>query len=221
MQGCPMRCAYCHNPDTWDTHGGTEYSVDELMEEILKYRHYYGNDGGVTVSGGEPLMQIDFVIELFQALKKENIGTCIDTSGILFNRSNEAVLEKYKTLLSLTDLVLLDIKHLYDDNHRSLTGHSNSNILDFARFLQENHVPVWIRHVLLPGYTDDKGHLEDLRAFIDTLDNVEKVEVLPYHTLGVSKYEKLGIKYPLEGVPTPTKKQVNIANTILIKGEKE
>ena len=220
MQGCPMRCAYCHNPDTWCIGDGKDYSVADLMGEIMKYKHYYGNDGGVTVSGGEPLVQIDFVIELFEALKKENIGTCIDTSGILFDRNNNAVFNKYKKLLSLTDLVLLDIKHLYEDNHKKLTGQSNKNILDFAKFLDEENVPVWIRHVLVPGYTDDTKHLQDLREFIDTLHNVQKVEVLPYHTLGVSKYEQLGITYPLAGVPAPTKKQMGIANTILIKGDK-
>ena len=220
LQGCPMRCAYCHNPDTWDCNAGQEMSVEELLCEITKYRHYFGKDGGVTITGGEPLMQLDFLTELLIALKKENINTCLDTSGILFDRSNKALFKKITTMLDYVDLVLLDIKHMFDDNHKALTKHSNKNILDFARYLDEIKKPVWIRHVLVPGYTDDREHLVALREFIDTLHNVEKVEILPYHTLGVSKYEKLGITYPLAGVERPTKEQMAIANTILIKGEK-
>ena len=219
MQGCPMRCKYCHNPDTWDSQSGTDMSVEELLVEIRKYRHYFGNDGGVTVTGGEPLLQIDFVIDLFKALKSEGIGTCIDTSGVLFNRKGD-MFNKVNTLLDYTDLVLLDIKHLYNDDHIKLTGCGNEHILDFATYLSERNIPVWIRHVLIPGITSDTNHLRDMRAFIDTLPNVEKVEVLPYHTMGISKYNSLGIKYPLEGVPTPSKKMVDIANTILVKGEK-
>ena len=220
MQGCPMRCAYCHNPDTWDMSLGQDMTVEDLMQEVMKYHHYFGATGGVTVTGGEPLVQVDFVTELFKALKEQNIHTCLDTSGILFDRANSVMFDKIKVLLDYTDLVLLDIKHLYEDNHKALTGCSNKNILDFAKFLDEINKPVWIRHVLVPGYTSDEEHLRDLRAFIDTLHNVEKVEVLPYHTMGVSKYKELGITYPLDGVPTPDKKLKDIANTILIKGEK-
>lgn len=218
MQGCPMRCKYCHNPDTWEFSGGKEMSVDELMTEIFKYRHYFGNDGGVTVSGGEPLVQIDFVIELFKALKKEGINTCLDTSGVLFNRSEQTV-KKFDELIKYTDLVLLDLKHIDSDRHKSLTLFKNENILDFARYLDEKNIKIWVRHVLVPTINADEKSLKDLRQFIDTLSNVEKVEILPYHTMGVSKYKELGIEYPLDGIDTPSKEQIEMANTIL-KGEK-
>ena len=217
MQGCPMRCKYCHNPDTWEFSDGKEMSVEELVSEISKYRHYFGNDGGVTVSGGEPLVQIDFVTELFKTLKSEGINTCLDTSGVLFNRSN-GTLEKFDKLIEYTDLVLLDIKHIDTVKHKSLTAHNNENILDFARYLDEKGVKMWIRYVLVPTINEDEESITNLRKFIDTLSNVEKIEVLPYHTMGVAKYNKLGIKYPLEGVNPPTKEQVDIANKIL-KGE--
>ena len=217
LQGCPMRCLYCHNPDTWRVNGGKETSVEQLITEIKKYKHYYGKDGGVTLSGGEPLMQIDFVIELFRELKQLNIHTCLDTSGITFNQ-DETTLAKFDELMQYTDLILLDIKHIVDKTHRNLTGHSNKNILDFARYLDKKSIPVWIRHVVVPTISADRESLVALREFLDTLNNVENIEVLPYHTLGVSKYEKLGIKYKLEGVPTPTKEQVDLANKIL-KGQ--
>lgn len=218
LQGCPMRCQYCHNPDTWDFAGGKEMSVDDLVNEITKYRHYFGDDGGVTVSGGEPLVQIDFVIELFKVLKTEGINTCLDTSGVLFNRKTE-VLKKFDELMSYTDLVLLDIKHIDDEKHKVLTQHSNENILDFAKYLDEKNIPMWVRYVLVPTINEDETTLKSVKNFINTLSNVEKVEILPYHTLGVSKYIKLGIEYALEGVNTPTKEQIDIANKIL-KGEK-
>ncbi len=218
MQGCPMRCMYCHNPDTWDYSGGKEMTIDELMTEIRKYRHYFGDDGGVTVTGGEPMVQIDFVTELFKALKNENIHTCLDSSGVLFTREGERF-KKIEKLIKYTDLVLLDIKHIDADCHKKLTMHDNSNILDFARFLDEKNIPIWIRHVLVPTITTDETYLKNLRIFIDGLNNVDKIEVLPYHTMGISKYEKLGIEYPLKDIPVPTKEQVEIANKIL-KGEK-
>ena len=216
LQGCPMRCKYCHNPDTWKLDAGKDMSVRELMTEILKYRHYFGSDGGVTVSGGEPLVQIDFVIELFKALKAEGIHTCIDTSGASFNQE---IIAKIDELLSYTDLVLLDIKHIDNNMHKELTGLNNDNILRFAEYLDSKKIPVWIRHVIVPTITTDEKYLMSLKMFIDTLSNVEKVEVLPYHTLGVAKYKELDIPYPLEGVEAPTKKEMEIANKIL-KGEK-
>ena len=216
LQGCPMRCKYCHNPDTWEINAGKEMSVRDLMAEITKYRHYFGAEGGVTVSGGEPLVQIDFVIELFKALKSEGIHTCIDTSGILFN---ESLLSKFDDLISVTDLVLLDIKHIETKAHKDLTGHDNDNVIKFANYLNQKGVPMWVRHVLVPGINTDESHLWELKEFLNTLSNVKKIEILPYHTLGVSKYEKLGISYPLQGIEVPTKEQVEIANNIL-KGEK-
>lgn len=214
LQGCPMRCQYCHNPDSWEISGGIEMSAQELMDNILKYRNYYKDGGGVTVSGGEPMLQIDFVIDLFMKLKEEGIHTCLDTSGVTFSKQKQ-VFNKIEKLISLTDLVLLDIKHIDNAEHQKLTTKPNDNILDFARYLKDKKVPLWIRHVLVPGITTDPKSLENLRAFIDTLDNVEKVEVLPYHTMGASKYEKMGIDYKLKSTPPPTQEQIALANKIL------
>jgi len=215
MQGCPMRCQYCHNPDSWNINAGKEISVDELMQQIRKYKHYFNNGGGVTVSGGEPLMQIDFVTQLFKVLKAENIHTCIDTSGILFNDAN---IEKFNTLMKYTDLVLLDIKHINSSIHKTLTGFDNDNILNFARYLNQNNIPTWIRYVLVPTIHHDQDSLVKLREFLDTLNNIEKIEILPYHTLGVDKYKQLGMDYPLKHISTPTNEHIEFANKIL-KGE--
>ncbi|HIZ63922.1 MAG TPA: pyruvate formate lyase-activating protein [Firmicutes bacterium] len=211
MQGCPMRCRYCHNPDTWNPKGGTQMTAEEVAREVLKYKNYFAERGGVTVSGGEPLFQLDFVLELFSLLKKKGISTCLDTSGICFREGDE----RFERLAQLTDLVLLDIKHIDEDAHRALTGHSNQNPLSFARFLDQKGVKMWVRHVLVPDITDNDEALMRLRAFLDTLSNVEKVEVLPYHTMGVQKYRKLGIPYSLEGVQPPAKERVENAKRIL------
>ncbi len=214
LQGCPLRCQYCHNPDTWKA-GGEEYSAEEVANRAWKYRNYFGEKGGVTVTGGEPLFQIDFVIELFTLLKEKGLRTCVDTSGITFKKEDEGCVEKHKKLLALTDLFLLDIKHIDDAACKRLTGQSNRNTLNFAKFLSENNKPVWIRQVLVPNITDSDETLTQTRAFIDTLQNVEKVEVLPYHTMGIVKYEKLGLEYPLKGVEAPTKERVENAKKIL------
>ena len=213
MQGCPMRCKYCHNPDTWGA-GGKEYTAEEIVKEVLKYKNYI-QKGGVTVSGGEPLLQIDFVTELFKLLKKEGIHTALDTSGITFNAKDEKTVQKHKLLLKYTDLVLLDIKHIDADKHKEITGHTNENTLNFARFLSDNGTPIWIRHVLVPDLTDDDTSLLKLKEFINGLNTVQKVEVLPYHTMGEVKYEKLGIAYPLKGTQPPTKERVENARKIL------
>lgn len=212
MQGCPMRCKYCHNPDTWEIAGGVERSAEEVAAEALRYKRYFGKKGGVTVSGGEPLMQLDFLIELFTILKREGIHTCVDTSGILFREEDE----RYEKLLELTDLFLLDVKHIDEEGHRALTGCSGEAPKKFARYLSEQHKPVWIRHVLVPQITDDDAQLKKLRGFLDTLSTVERVEVLPYHTMGEAKYQKLGIPYPLAGTLPPEKERVENANRILI-----
>ena len=214
LQGCPLRCQYCHNPDTWLS-GGTEYSAEEVAKRILRYRNYFGEKGGATVSGGEPLLQIDFVIELFTILKANGIHTCVDTSGITFRADDEKSVEKHEKLLEVADLILLDIKHIDDGAHKTLTGVSNQNTLAFAKFLSDHGKKMWIRHVLVPEKTDDDGALEKLKSFIDTLKTVEKVEVLPYHTLGEVKYEKLGYEYPLKGLEPPTKERVENARKIL------
>ncbi|MGN0468190.1 MAG: pyruvate formate-lyase-activating protein [Acutalibacteraceae bacterium] len=219
MQGCNMRCQYCHNADTWskEPSGQTmRLSADELLEKALKYQSYWGTEGGITVSGGEPLLQIDFLLEFFKKSKEQNINTVLDTSGQPFSRNGE-FFKKFCSLMDYTDLVLLDLKHIDNESHIKLTGHTNENILDLARFLDEIKKPIWIRHVLVPGITDNDEELKKLRAFIDTLSNVEKVEVLPYHTLGKYKWDALGVEYPLEGIEPPEKSRIENAEKILIQ----
>jgi pyruvate formate lyase activating enzyme len=217
MQGCPMRCLYCHNPDTWERgeRGGKAFTAGQVCDEALKYKNYFGEKGGVTLSGGEPLLQIEFVIELFSLLKEKGINTALDTSGIMFDPLSEKSVYDHERLLAVTDLVLLDIKHIDDEAHRKLTGHSNAHPLAFAKFINAHNVPMWIRHVLVPNITDDDESLKKLKDFIDSLPSVQKVEVLPYHTMGEVKYEKLGIDYPLKGVLPPSKERVQNAKKIL------
>lgn len=212
MQGCPMRCKYCHNPDTWNYSGGRQVTAEEVAATALKYKSYFTGGGGVTVSGGEPLLQIPFVTELFKILKEKGIHTALDTSGIVFNKENTQAVDG---LLRYTDLVLLDIKHADDGEHKKLTRHSNRNVLDFALHLSEIGKDVWIRHVLVPQITDDDKYLYSLKSFIDRLTNVKKIEVLPYHTMGKVKYDKLGYDYPLDGVEPPSAQRVENAKRIL------
>ncbi len=194
MQGCPMRCLYCHNPDTWEVDAGTLITTDEILNEYRKNSSFYTN-GGITVTGGEPLLQIDFVTELFQKAKAEGIHTCIDTSGVTFNPNKT---EKFDKLVKYTDLVMLDIKHIDSEKHNSLTGHGNENILAFAKYLEEKKTPLWIRHIIVEGITDSPEDLVRLGEFIGTLGNLKALDVLPYHTMGVGKYEEMGIPYPLK-----------------------
>ncbi len=216
MQGCNMRCKYCHNPETWSG-GGEEYSAEELFEKAWRYRNYWGKDmknGGVTVSGGEPLLQIEFVTQFFRKLKEHGVHTAIDTAGQPFCEDAE-FLRKFDVLLGYTDLVILDLK-LYDSGkHKKLTGFGNENILKMAQYLSKKGIPMWIRHVLVPGITDSEEDLKELSGFIKTLKTVERVEVLTYHTLGHFKWEKLGMAYPLDGVRTPTEEEVKRAEEIL------
>ena len=216
MQGCKMRCKYCHNPETW-SFDGVAHTPQELFEKVWKYRTYWGKDlksGGVTVSGGEPLLQIEFVTEFLKILKQHNVHTAIDTAGQPFSMEKD-FLDKFDELLKYTDLFLLDLKELDNDKHKTLTGFGNENILQMAKYLSEKKVSMWIRHVLVPTLTDGESELEELRSFIDTLDTVEKVEVLPYHTLGIIKWNKLGIKYPLEGIRPPSGDELKKAKEIL------
>lgn len=215
LSGCAMRCQFCHNPDTWERNTGTQYRASELIEKAWRYRTYWGKDGGITVSGGEPLLQIDFLLELFTLAKEKGIHTTLDTSGNPFTRE-EPFYTKWKKLMEVTDLVMLDIKHIDEEKHRELTGQSGENIKEMAREMSEMGQPMWIRHVLVPERTDFDEYLERLAEFIRTLKTVEKVEVLPYHTLGVFKWENLGLKYPLEGILPPSKEQVEHAKKILV-----
>lgn len=214
LQGCNMRCKYCHNPDTWDMDGGEEMTAEEIITKALRYKAYWKNDGGITVSGGEPLLHIDFLIELFKLAKEKNINTVIDTSGSVFSR-NEGFIEKFNTLMNNTDLVMLDIKEINPQRHKIVTGRDNSNILDMAKYLSEINKPVWIRHVLVPEYADFDEDLQELSDFIQTLSNVKKVEVLPYHSLGKFKWENLGLTYELDSISPPTQERIENAQKIL------
>ena len=203
-QGCPMRCLYCHNPDTWKPGIGEERETDDLIKDFEDYIPYYGTEGGITVTGGEPLMQIDFVTELFEKARAKGYHTCLDTSGIMFDEDNPEIMAKFDRLMKSTCLVLLDIKHIDDEEHKKLTSHSNKRILAFARYLDRMNIDVWIRHVVVPGITYNEEYLTRLGEFLGSLNNIKALDVLPYHTMGVVKYENLGMDYPLKGVePLP------------------
>ena len=218
VSGCPMRCQFCHNPDTWDMQVGQKRSADDLLSQALRYKSYWGTEGGITVSGGEPLMQMEFLIELFRKAKEKGIHTTIDTSGAPFTRE-EPFFGKFNELMRYTDLLLVDVKHIDEEQHKILTGRTNMNILDMARYLSETGKPVWIRHVLVPERNDDDVYLEKLYDFISKLKNVQKVEVLPYHTFGEYKWKELGYEYPLAGIDPPSKERVANANRILHTGQ--
>lgn len=220
VQGCPMRCAYCHNPDTWAMNGGTEMEASYIIEQYERNKGFY-RDGGITVTGGEPLMQVDFLIELFTLAKRKGIHTCIDSSGIAFNRKNEAFMEKMDKLVTLTDLVMLDIKHIDPEKHKELTSQPNENILDFAKYLNEKQVPMWIRHVVVPGITDDDEYLYKLGYFIGEFTNLKALDVLPYHTMGKPKYDNLGIEYKLKDVPPMDKTKVVEKKKVILQGIKD
>ena len=214
LKGCKLRCKYCHNADTWDPNSEDMRTPDELLDFAERYRSYWGTEGGITVSGGEPLLQIDFLTELFKKAKERGINTCIDTALQPFTRE-EPFFSKFNELLKYTDLMLVDIKHIDRDEHIELTGLPNDNIIDGMNYLSEMGQPIWIRHVLVPGITDNDEYLKKTRAFIETLSSVEKIEVLPYHSMGQHKFETLGIPYKLDGVKSPTKDRVDNAMNIL------
>ncbi|MBQ7892130.1 MAG: pyruvate formate lyase-activating protein [Erysipelotrichaceae bacterium] len=219
LQGCPMRCLYCHNPDTWKMQDGKQVEPSEIIDRFLKNQSFYKN-GGITVTGGEPLLQIDFLISLFTLAKQFDIHTCIDTSGITYQDSDN-YRSKLDELLTITDLVMLDIKHIHPDKHLHLTKQKNENILKFAKYLESKKVPLWIRHVVVPSITDDPNDLMDLGRFIGTLSNLKALDVLPYHTMGVNKYKELGLTYPLEGVEALSKEKAMEARKYILQGIKE
>lgn len=215
LQGCAMRCKYCHNPDTWASQKDVKMqTADELLKTALRYKPYWRETGGITISGGEALLQIDFLVDLCKKAKAEGVHVTIDTSGNPFTKE-EPFFSKFQELMKYVDLFMLDIKHIDNAKHEELTGQKNENILEMAKYLSENGKTMWIRHVLVPGITTDEKYLKELHDFIETLDTVERVEVLPYHTLGVFKWKELGLPYALEGVETPTKEQLDKANEIL------
>lgn len=217
FQGCPMRCLYCHNPDTWEIGKGTPITADEILKKYDSVKAFLKN-GGITVTGGEPLIQIDFVTELFKKAKAKGIHTCIDTSGITFNRDDT---EKFDTLMSVTDLVMLDIKHIDDTEHKKLTSHSNKNILEFAEYTAKKNVPLWIRHVIVPDITYNEEYLYKLGRFIGQLKNVKALDVLPYHDMGKAKYKALGLEYPLGDTKPMTKEDAIKAREIILRGMRD
>ncbi len=214
LKGCPMRCLYCHNPDTWDAAGGTLMSADGVLAEYEKNRAFY-QKGGITVSGGEPLLQTDFLIDLFRKAHARGIHTALDTSGITFSESTK---EKLRELLSYTSLLMLDIKHIDPARHKALTGHSNEKILEFARFADSLDTPIWIRHVIVKGYTDSPEDLIALGEFIGTLKNLKALDVLPYHTMGRQKYKELELDYPLGDMPALSNSEALIARDKILEG---
>lgn len=217
LQGCNMRCKFCHNADTWKIKEGNQ-TAESVLKKAMRYKPYWKDTGGITVSGGEPLLQIDFLLELFTLAKAEGIHTTLDTCGQPFTKE-EPFFSKFEQLMQVTDLVLLDIKHIDSMKHKDLTGHGNENILELAKYLDSIHKPVWIRHVLVPTINDDEKYLVALDLFIQDLKNVERVEVLPYHTLGAYKWKELGLSYPLEGIDPPSKESIEKANHLLHTGQ--
>ena len=218
LQGCKMRCKYCHNPETWNCEAGEEWTAEDLFKKVYRYKNYWGKtseDGGITISGGEALLQIDFVTEYFRLAKEKGVHTTLDTSGYTFDPDDAEYMKKFDALMEVTDLFMVDIKEMDADKHKALTGWSNENILKMTKYLSDHGKDMWIRHVLVPNLTDDEEDLKKLKAFIDELKTVTRVEILPYHTLGLFKWENLGIDYPLEGVRTPTDEEVKHAEDIL------
>ncbi len=217
LQGCRLRCLYCHNPDTWELQrDGTEQDSTEIVKKLLRFRDYYGETGGVTLSGGEPLLQSEFAYEVFRGLKEYKIHTCLDTSGV-GNINDPQYEEKIKKLLSVTDLVLLDIKHTDPEEYKKLTGRSLEDFNVFLNLLRQTDIPVWIRQVIVPDITDSEEYILKLREYLKGIKNIERIELLPYHTLGVSKYEKLNIPYPLKDAP-PFKKEDIVKLENILKG---
>ncbi len=226
LQGCRMRCKFCHNPETWSMDGGEMWTPEDLFKRAYRYKPYWMRNGklngGITVSGGEPLLQIEFVTEFFKLAKAKGVHTTLDTSANPFTRE-EPFISKFNELMKYTDLVMLDIKNIDREGHKKLTGQTVDNILDCAKYLDEIGKEMWIRHVLVPDtfntgeafFSNRDEQLEELSKFIDTLHHVSRVEVLPYHTLGIQKWENLGIPYSLECVEPPTKEQIENANKIL------
>ncbi|MTI56094.1 pyruvate formate-lyase-activating protein [Geosporobacter ferrireducens] len=211
LAGCPLRCKYCHNCDTWKKDIGEVMTIDEIMADVIKYKPYFKfSKGGITVSGGEPTLQWPVLEELFRQCKLEGIHTCLDTSGY-------CDLENAEKFLPYTDLVLLDIKQINEEKHRILTGVSNKKTLAFAKDLSARKIAMWIRYVVVPGYSDDPKDIEELCRFLKTLNNIERVELLPYHKMGVSKWKEMGLDYELEHVEPPTEEQMKNIREIFEK----
>ncbi len=217
MQGCPLRCQYCHNPDTWTTNTGTQYTIEALLAKYDACKEFLKN-GGVTVTGGEPLLQMPFVTAFFTACKARGIHTCLDTSGITFSADK---IPAFDALMAVTDLVMLDIKHIEPSAHKALTGQDNGAILAFARYLSDIGKPMWVRHVVVPDITLEDGALHDLGYFLGALKNVKALDMLPYHDMGNQKYLSLGLTPPLASISPATKEQAEHAKWCVIEGIKK
>ncbi len=214
MQGCTLRCKFCHNPDSWDMCLGMNKSSDTVVSDILRYKHYL-KDGGVTLSGGEPLLQIEFATEIFAKLKSHGIHTCIDTSGAIFDKSDVQLVAKLDKLMAVTDMLLLDLKHIDSAQHHALTGSTNENIVDFYHYLHSLKKRVWVRYVLIPTINDSDDTLQKSRDFVRKFDNIERVDILPFHKMGAEKYKKLSIVFPFENIDLPTDEQIKKAEKYL------
>lgn len=216
LQGCPFRCLYCHNPETWEFNHNNPITPFEAYQKMIRFKPYWKDKdhGGITISGGEPLAQIDFLIEFAKLLKKDGIHVTIDTAGSTF-RNDPTYLEKFDELLKYIDLIMLDLKCINEDMHKKITGFTSKNVIDMFHYLSEKNFPIWIRHVLVPTLTDNDEYLKEAGEFIATLKNVKRVEVLPYHNLGVSKYQNLKIDYPLKDIDTPSEERVENAKRLL------
>lgn len=220
LKGCNLRCQYCHNPDTWKMHGAIEMTAEEIIAKYMKVAEFV--QGGITVTGGDPLLQMEFLIELLTLAKENNIHTAVDTSGGVFNPKSPRFMEQMGRLIQVTDLFLLDIKHIDNEEHIKLTGISNKPVLAFARYLSENDIDVWIRHVIIETITLNDQYLYQLGLFLRELNNIKGLEILPYHTMAIPKYEQLGMKYPLLGIKPTSKEQAKRARKIILyamKGE--
>ncbi len=217
LSGCPMRCLYCHNPDTWEMKSGREMTADEVLAEYDEVKTIIRN-GGITATGGEPLLQTEFLTELFSKAKARGIDTCIDTSGITFDAENQKRIAETDDLMEVTDLVLLDIKHIDDTEHKKLTGHGNERVLNFLDYLSRKNKPVWIRHVVVPGITLNDKYLEQLGFEIGHYRNIKALDILPYHDMGKAKYAELNMEYPLKGTEPATKEQAHHAREVILRG---
>jgi len=211
LQGCPLRCQYCHNPDTWAVDGGRTMSVQALIDEIIKYKSYMRfSNGGVTISGGEPLIQTAFVLELLKACKAKHIHTAIDTSGFIFTEDTKAVIDA-------VDLVLLDVKHADPKTYKVITGVNLQPTLDFLAYLHKQHKPTWVRYVLVPTLSDQPEHIETLSKILSNYNNIERIEILPFHKMGEYKWASLGLTYQLTNIDEPSKDSILKAMTIFKK----
>lgn len=210
MQGCPLRCGYCHNPDTWDYEGGTKMSISDIIDAAIRLKPYFNREGGITISGGEPLVQSQFVLEIFKLCRENEIHTALDTSGCIFD-------EKTKRLLEYTDLVILDIKHLDDEKYNELTGASAHNYMNFFKYCCDKNIDMWLRQVVASGLNDTRDDAVGLAMLAYNRKNIKRIELLPFHNMGLSKWRNLGIKYPYGAVKTPDDEIMQKLNAIIDK----